>query len=61
MHRTSIPKLWITASNRSVGILDIGRTAVNIAGQVLDGVIVAKREGILDESAYYGERAWATA
>ena len=35
-------------------ILDMGRTAVNVAGQVLIGVIVAKREGILDESAYYG-------
>ena len=38
-------------------ILDMGRTAVNVTGQVLVGVIVAKREGILDESAYYGERA----
>lgn len=36
-------------------ILDMGRTAVNVAGQVLVGVIVAKREGILDEAAYYGE------
>lgn len=36
-------------------ILDMGRTAVNVAGQVLVGVIVAKREGILDESAYYGD------
>lgn len=36
-------------------ILDMGRTAVNVAGQVLVGVIVAKREGILDEGAYYGE------
>ncbi|MBU0931494.1 MAG: dicarboxylate/amino acid:cation symporter [Alphaproteobacteria bacterium] len=35
-------------------ILDMGRTAVNVAGQVLVGVIVAKREGILDEAAYYG-------
>ncbi|MBV2147170.1 dicarboxylate/amino acid:cation symporter [Sphingobium sp. AS12] len=35
-------------------ILDMGRTAVNVAGQVLVGVVVAKREGILDESAYYG-------
>lgn len=35
-------------------ILDMGRTAVNVAGQVLVGVIVAKREGILDEGAYYG-------
>ncbi|WP_188063964.1 dicarboxylate/amino acid:cation symporter [Sphingobium sp. KCTC 72723] len=38
-------------------ILDMGRTAVNVAGQVLVGVIVAKREGILDESAYYGDGA----
>lgn len=38
-------------------ILDMGRTAVNVAGQVLVGVIVAKREGILDESAYYGALA----
>ena len=38
-------------------ILDMGRTAVNVTGQVLVGVVVAKREGILDESAYYGERA----
>lgn len=36
-------------------ILDMGRTAVNVAGQVLVGVIVAKREGILDEAAYYGD------
>ena len=35
-------------------ILDMGRTAVNVAGQVLVGVVVARREGILDESAYYG-------
>ncbi|RJG56641.1 dicarboxylate/amino acid:cation symporter [Sphingobium terrigena] len=38
-------------------ILDMGRTAVNVAGQVLVGVVVAKREGILDEGAYYGEGA----
>ncbi len=36
-------------------ILDMGRTAVNVAGQVLVATIVAKREGILDEAAYYGE------
>jgi Na+/H+-dicarboxylate symporter len=36
-------------------ILDMGRTAVNVAGQVLVATIVAKREGLLDESAYYGE------
>jgi Na+/H+-dicarboxylate symporter len=37
-------------------ILDMGRTAVNVAGQVLVATIVAKREGILDEAAY-AERA----
>jgi len=29
-------------------ILDMGRTAVNVAGQALVPTIVAKREGILD-------------
>ena len=38
-------------------ILDMGRTAVNVTGQVLVGVVVAKRAGILDESAYNAERA----
>jgi len=33
-------------------ILDMGRTAVNVAGQVLVPTIVAKREGILDEEQY---------
>ena len=33
-------------------ILDMGRTAVNVAGQALVPVIVAKREGILDEAQY---------
>jgi Na+/H+-dicarboxylate symporter len=33
-------------------ILDMGRTAVNVAGQALVPTIVAKREGILDESIY---------
>lgn len=33
-------------------ILDMGRTAVNVAGQALVPTIVAKREGILDEAAY---------
>jgi Na+/H+-dicarboxylate symporter len=33
-------------------ILDMGRTAVNVAGQVLVPVIVAKREGLLDIDAY---------
>lgn len=42
-------------------ILDMGRTAVNVAGQVLVATIVAKREGILDEAAYYGETELAPA
>ncbi|QOR71224.1 dicarboxylate/amino acid:cation symporter [Ruania alkalisoli] len=33
-------------------ILDMGRTAVNVAGQALVPTIVAKREGILDEDRY---------
>lgn len=33
-------------------ILDMGRTAVNVAGQALVPTIVAKREGILDQSQY---------
>ncbi|RMI06603.1 dicarboxylate/amino acid:cation symporter [Cellulomonas triticagri] len=33
-------------------ILDMGRTAVNVAGQVLVPTVVAKREGILDEDQY---------
>ena len=33
-------------------ILDMGRTAVNVAGQALVPTIVAKREGILDETVY---------
>lgn len=33
-------------------ILDMGRTAVNVAGQALVPVIVAKRQGILDQAAY---------
>ena len=33
-------------------ILDMGRTAVNVAGQALIPAIVAKREGILDQSVY---------
>ncbi|MET0370974.1 MAG: dicarboxylate/amino acid:cation symporter [Sphingobium sp.] len=41
-------------------ILDMGRTAVNVAGQVLVATIVAKREGLLDERAYYGDGAVAT-
>ena len=33
-------------------ILDMGRTAVNVAGQALVPTIVAKREGILDVERY---------
>ncbi|GHC75315.1 dicarboxylate/amino acid:cation symporter [Limoniibacter endophyticus] len=33
-------------------ILDMGRTAVNVAGQALVPTIVAKREGILNEAIY---------
>jgi Na+/H+-dicarboxylate symporter len=33
-------------------ILDMGRTAVNVAGQALAPTLVAKREGILDLDAY---------
>jgi Na+/H+-dicarboxylate symporter len=33
-------------------ILDMGRTAVNVAGQVLVATVVAKREGLLDKSAF---------
>ena len=33
-------------------ILDMGRTAVNVAGQALVPTIVAKRQGILDEERY---------
>lgn len=33
-------------------ILDMGRTAVNVAGQILVPVIVARREGLLDEAVY---------
>ncbi|WP_245581256.1 dicarboxylate/amino acid:cation symporter [Propionicicella superfundia] len=33
-------------------ILDMGRTAVNVAGQALVPVIVAEREGILDRARY---------
>jgi Na+/H+-dicarboxylate symporter len=35
-------------------ILDMGRTAVNVAGQALVPTIVAKREGILDLERYQG-------
>jgi len=38
-------------------ILDMGRTAVNVAGQALVPTIVAKREGILNQAVYDGEAA----
>ena len=37
-------------------ILDMGRTAVNVAGQALVPTIVAKREGILDVARYSAPR-----
>ncbi|WP_422115789.1 dicarboxylate/amino acid:cation symporter [Brachybacterium sp. UNK5269] len=37
-------------------ILDMGRTALNVTGQSLVAVIVAKREKILDQSAYDAAR-----
>ncbi|WP_026549607.1 dicarboxylate/amino acid:cation symporter [Arthrobacter sp. Br18] len=37
-------------------ILDMGRTAVNVAGQALIPTIVAKREGILDTALYNAKR-----
>lgn len=33
-------------------ILDMGRTAVNVAGQALVPTVVAKREGVLDEAVF---------
>lgn len=38
-------------------VLDMMRTMTNVAGQALVPTIVAKREGILDEAAYNGDRA----
>ncbi|MGZ0068461.1 dicarboxylate/amino acid:cation symporter [Microbacterium arborescens] len=38
-------------------ILDMGRTAVNVAGQALVPTIVAEREGILDRELYDAERS----
>lgn len=38
-------------------ILDMGRTAVNVAGQALVPTIVAKREGLLDQAVYDGQTA----
>jgi Na+/H+-dicarboxylate symporter len=35
-------------------ILDMGRTAVNVAGQILVPAIVARREGVLDEARFDG-------
>ena len=40
-------------------ILDMGRTAINVAGQILVPMIVAKREGILEEPAADGVLAEA--
>ncbi|GAA1612265.1 dicarboxylate/amino acid:cation symporter [Leucobacter chromiireducens] len=37
-------------------IIDMGRTAVNVAGQALVPTIVAKREGILDQGLYDAPR-----
>jgi hypothetical protein len=37
-------------------ILDMGRTAVNVAGQALVPIIVAKRQGILNETLYNAPR-----
>ncbi|GAA2017327.1 dicarboxylate/amino acid:cation symporter [Catenulispora yoronensis] len=42
-------------------ILDMGRTAVNVAGQALVPVVVAAREGILDRAVYDGPNAELTA
>lgn len=42
-------------------ILDMGRTAVNVAGQALVPTIVAKREGILDLATYNAARVPAEA
>lgn len=38
-------------------VLDMMRTMTNVAGQALVPTIVAKREGILDETVYDGDRA----
>ena len=37
-------------------ILDMGRTATNVAGQALVPTVVAKRQGILDEDVYNASR-----
>lgn len=41
-------------------ILDMGRTATNVAGQALVPMIVARRHGILDEAAFQSEASVAT-
>ena len=38
-------------------IIDMGRTAVNVAGQALVPTVVAKRTGILDEARYHSTSA----
>lgn len=38
-------------------ILDMGRTAVNVAGQALVPTIVSRREGILDLAVYNGQKS----
>ena len=38
-------------------IVDMGRTALNVAGQALVPAIVARREGILDEELYNAPRS----
>src|SRR5690625_3606198 len=40
-----------------VPILDMGRTATNVAGQALVPTVVAKREGILDVEQYNSAQA----
>ena len=42
-------------------ILDMARTATNVAGQSLIPTIVAKRNGILDEDVYNGHKVIADA
>jgi Na+/H+-dicarboxylate symporter len=37
-------------------VLDMGRTAVNVAGQALVPTLVAKREKLLDLARYNGPR-----
>ena len=38
-------------------IIDMGRTALNVAGQALVPAVVARREGILDETLYNAPRS----